>query len=199
VGQLCTMASATTPVWISTDTNVGGFAAIATAGGGAGGWVKVYDQQLSAAGLFPTISGLDLDTHGFYKLLISVANTSGVNKSLDMWFNGDKNSINYLQQQMWIDGSSTANIQRLAGSRIAYMENNHTALVEILIHRGPDGSGSLGYPKALIEASPNGMDVRIEKYSTLWTSKTNVTSIDIELESASNAAAGSRVILLRPE
>jgi len=29
VGQLCTMASATTPVWISTDTNVGGFAAIA--------------------------------------------------------------------------------------------------------------------------------------------------------------------------
>lgn len=183
-GQVLTATSATAANW-QTPT-----------GGGGGAWVTVYDQALVSDSDTITITGLDLDTHKFYKLFF-IGKTTGGAGDVHIYFNGDSTDSNYIRQVVSFSGTSVTAVRDSTSTAIVTCDSAG-GIAECFIAK-PDTTKRT---KVIVQSSDgdtaNATPVLFHK-AIGWSSTANVTQIVLTTSpSAVNMTAGARVILMRP-
>ena len=163
---------------------------------GGGAWVLVESGDLTAD---KEISGLDGDTHKFYKLIIKTVNTAS-NVPIRLRFNGDSGSnyaVDYFRA--YVSGGSTSTTHsRVTGISSLYLdagENYYQSWVEALI------MAESGVPRKVIAHTFGYTDQNtLQNVLTAgwWTNTTsNITSITIYTEGLT-PDSGAKYWLFRP-
>jgi hypothetical protein len=163
-------------------------AGIIPAAGGA--WKKVADTTLSSPATEISVTGLNLDTHGVYKILFY--GFSGATGSSVSWsVNGDTSTGNYRYQRINAS-STTVNTNPISSNLlIPGLEANEEVVLEMTLTKK---AGVV--PRGLAIATYSGasaMTLRI--FSVAYTDTSNITSFKVVAGVTNGLAAGSRLII----
>jgi len=128
------------------------------------------------------ITGLDINTHKFYLMIVKLKNPQTTSGELYIYFEGDYTDANYYSQATWADASSIY-AARYNYPLIACNPDRNATVFSVIITRDPDG-----YPHAFAqEGRYVGADVM---YCTAHVSKTNTVTNITEIRIASDVAGG---------
>jgi len=153
---------------------------------------KIADVTVSGSDAnYIDLTGLDLNTHLFYLLFLSVKNALANYKYLDCLINGDTTRTNYYSQYLDQDGGSITS-GRENNPVIAYLETSTELFCQAWIMRDPTG-----YPRIIAEQNWKRGNSLMKSERTVIKTATvaNITSLRINAETAGTIAVGSRAIL----
>jgi hypothetical protein len=164
-------------------------AAASGAGGGAGKLLYVAGASIAgAAATTLTVSGLDLNTHLTYKVLIRLKNATASAASISMFYNADTTATNYFSSST-SNGASTQANNALITSLFA--STSGEAMADLTVSRIVNRVLATGAPGT---ASNSGTNIRAQGVTHQWTTlATNVTGITISSSVANSLDIGSRI------
>jgi len=158
-----------------------------------GTWEKISDTYFSTAATTLTITGLDINTHKCYMMIINLVNDAAVGSAYQLFVEGDTTATNYYSQYIIATGTSlTADRSNDAG--IGYTEAGDRLSTILFIFRDPDGY----YRVNLLLQRYTGsavcyFDRRICKTAPV----TNITRLDLIASQTNGLGVGTRVMLFK--
>jgi hypothetical protein len=159
------------------------------------GWTKVSDTTSGSNSATITISSLDLQANGIYKIYAFIQGVTS-DATLGFYVNSDTTDANYYNQVSKVSGSSTTgtvlNNTRIMGNISA----GKITILEMMIVGDPAGTNKSKWQGSFSYDSDTSLV--LGKFAGEWsTTSTNITSINFFSTGGSYLKAGTRIVVYK--
>lgn len=161
----------------------------------AGFWIVEQDYTVPANATTVTFTGLDLDTHLWYKIYLWIENAGAGTCVLRMYYNNDAVNANYVYAYDQVDRTPAHNIAGAADAIIGFIDAASGTNIELLLKRTATDGRTRAFMR---EIYGRPAQVYIKHGGHRWDTNANVTRIDFTAAAALHIGQNSRIIILRP-